>query len=503
MASSDSSPSAVWLPTKIQFFLALAAYFGLQLISRTLLSPSAHLDESEQLVFTQQWAWGYGPQPPLYTWIQKLFFNAFGVSIFSLALLKNLLLFATYALAYWNARFITRRHVCGVAAAALIFIPQISWEAQRDLTHSVMACVFALAALGLFCRVLEFGKTTNHLALGLCLGLGALSKYNFILFAAGLFIAALSLKTLRPAVLNGRMLLALALAVLIFLPHGWWMIHHWQMASSTSHKLAIQSDAPWLKTTARGLANLLVASGGFILPAALALGLFFFRAKKTSPDVYGETSIRCDFARLITRTIASIFGLLVLCVMIIHVTDFRGRWFQPILLGVPILIVTWLHQRLEPRRLKWLMVSAAGVAIVLLIAMPARIVFGEKLRHQEPVNFPFAVLAEQMKPDLAPETIIVTQDHLLAGNLRLALQPRLVVSTELAAEFAPKASHVALAWSLEKSATPPPALVDYAAKMGSPQWEQAKFISANLYFIPSKRLTIGYILMDRPAEKSP
>jgi 4-amino-4-deoxy-L-arabinose transferase-like glycosyltransferase len=455
-------------------------------------------------VFTQKWCWGYGPQPPLYTWIQKAFFNVFGISIFSLALVKNLLLFTTYALTYWNARFITRRPAAGIAAAAaLVFIPQICWESQRDLTHSVMAGVFVLAALGLFFRTIEFRKTTDYLALGVCLGLGSLSKYNFILFAAGLFIAALTLKNLRPAVWNWRMLPALAVAILIFLPHGWWMAHHWQMASSTAHKLAIQSDAPWLKTTARGLLNLFLASSGFILPATLVLGSFFCRAEKSPVEAADATPVRCDFTRLMMRAIAVILGLLVLCVMILHVTDFRGRWFQPILLGVPLLVVTLLRQRLEPARLKWLTVTAAIVAVGLLIALPARIVFGEKLHHEEPLNFPFTALAAKMKNDLVPETVIVTSDHLLAGNLRLALQPRLVVSTELMAGFAPDASQFALAWTVKKFPEAPSVLADYADRTGHVDWSQAKYISAGYYYISGKKFTLGYALMNRATGNFP
>ena len=220
MATSDSPPNA-WRPTQTQLFSAFAIYFVIQIVSRTLLSPSTHLDESEQLMFTQQWAWGYGPQPPLYYWIQKIFFSAFGVSVFSLALFKNILLFLIYALAYGNARFITRSHACGlVAAVSVLFLPQISWESQRDITHSVLATVFSLAALGLFCRAVEFRKTLDYFALGVCIGLGCLSKYNFILFLAGLLLAALTLKNPRAAVLNRRMLLAVIVGVLILLPHG-------------------------------------------------------------------------------------------------------------------------------------------------------------------------------------------------------------------------------------------------------------------------------------------
>src|SRR5512133_574724 len=76
-----------------RFVLCLALLFGGHAVLRTVLSPTANLDEAEQLMLTQDWALGYGPQPPLYTWLQACVFQVFGVSIFSLAVLKNGLLF--------------------------------------------------------------------------------------------------------------------------------------------------------------------------------------------------------------------------------------------------------------------------------------------------------------------------------------------------------------------------------------------------------------------------
>lgn len=483
-----------WCPTQAQLFFALAIYFAVQLVVRKLISTSTHLDESEQLILTQTWALGYGPQPPLYTWIQKLFFSAFGVSILSLALVKNLLLFLIYALAYWNARFITRSHPCGlVAAASMVFIPQISWEAQRDLTHSVLACVFSLAALALFCRAVESRKPSDYLAFGICIGLGSLSKYNFLLSVGGLLLAALTLKNLRGAILNRKMLLAAVIGLLIFLPHGVWMVDHWQVASSSSSKFAVQNSGHWLGTTARGLANLLVASVGFVLPVVGILGFVFFRARPSPVEI----SSRADFVPLLTRMLAIIMTLVAVCVIFLHITNFRGRWFQAILVVVPILLATQVRSRLEASRLKLLVGCSLFVAGLVLILLPGRIVFGETLRHEEPLHFPYAALAAQMKDSLRPETVVVTQDHVLAGNLRLALQPRRVVTTESMDELRPDPQHLAFVWSLRKAETAPTALTDCAEKMGTVDWSQAKHVSADYLYYRRKRGTLAFVVMDR------
>src|SRR5690242_12332793 len=87
--------SGRWL-TPGRAFALLAGYFLLQTLCRVLVSNSAEWDESEQLLWAQGWAWGYGSDPPLYTWFQIVAFRLLGVNILGLAALKNLFLFGAF-----------------------------------------------------------------------------------------------------------------------------------------------------------------------------------------------------------------------------------------------------------------------------------------------------------------------------------------------------------------------------------------------------------------------
>src|SRR5882762_10917298 len=140
-----------FLPAPKQLFVILAAYFSLHLILRTLVSETVGFDEADELLAGQRLSWGYGPQPPLYTWLLILFTRTLGLSVFSLTLLRELILCGCYLLTYFNARTLTRSHACGVAAVvALQFCPSIAWEAQRDLTHSILASTMVMALLLIF-----------------------------------------------------------------------------------------------------------------------------------------------------------------------------------------------------------------------------------------------------------------------------------------------------------------------------------------------------------------
>ncbi|MEJ5031517.1 hypothetical protein WH303_20395, partial [Comamonas sp. MYb69] len=66
MTSLPTQPPAV----DRQALRWIAALFVLVMASRLLASHGVSWDQNEQLVWSQQLALGYGPQPPLYTWLQ-------------------------------------------------------------------------------------------------------------------------------------------------------------------------------------------------------------------------------------------------------------------------------------------------------------------------------------------------------------------------------------------------------------------------------------------------
>src|SRR5690606_650703 len=96
------------LTSASRFLLLLGGYFLLQIVLRLITSNTTDLDESEQLLATQQWQWGYGPQPPLYTWLLIPFVKTLGPGALALALLKDALWFGTYALTFASARLMLR-----------------------------------------------------------------------------------------------------------------------------------------------------------------------------------------------------------------------------------------------------------------------------------------------------------------------------------------------------------------------------------------------------------
>ncbi len=171
--TDESSGKALpaFLSSASKFLLLLAGYFLLQIVLRLITSNTTDLDESEQLLATQQLQWGYGPQPPLYTWLLYPFVRMLGPGVLALAVFKNALLFGIYAVTFASARRIfvdLSRQI--VATLSLLFLPQIAWESQRDLSHSILVTFLAVLTFCVLLKLSERRSWRLYVAFGLCLG---------------------------------------------------------------------------------------------------------------------------------------------------------------------------------------------------------------------------------------------------------------------------------------------------------------------------------------------
>src|SRR5689334_3741657 len=268
---------ARFLPSPKQFFTLLLIYFGLHLVFRTLISECAGIDEAHQLVLGQKFQWGYGPHAPLYTWIMILFLHVFGWSEHSLTLLRELLLFGTYTLAYFNTRELTRSHAYGILAAlALQFHPSIVWESQRELTNSIVASTMVLATLLSFLRIRP-DRWGAWIAFGFFGGLTLLSKYNAGIFYGATLLAAISIPELRKRVFNWRLAIALLVSVADVAPNAFWAYAHRDFTLSLTYKFGIHESMPWIKSVRIGLRNWLVAVAVHIAPVIAVFAAILWR----------------------------------------------------------------------------------------------------------------------------------------------------------------------------------------------------------------------------------
>lgn len=254
-----------------KLLISLICYSLLFITLRVLTSPTFTLDESEQYYLSQfDFAWGYPRQAPLYTWLIKLWGKFFPVNLVSLTVFKFILISAFYWFFYdtYNyyqknfSKFILQRssdlknetalssgYVLNPfeVTLALSTVPLYSVVFITDLTHTVLACLCAVALLNLVLRLIVKPTWLNYVWLGVIISAGLLAKYNFVLFMLSILLAAIMCAPARRALLNPKILLSVVCAIVICAPHLLWLYQdHFSALTYVAETSEISSNTTML-----------------------------------------------------------------------------------------------------------------------------------------------------------------------------------------------------------------------------------------------------------------
>ena len=389
---------------------------------RVLYASGLGLDEAELLVITQKLAPGYGSQPPLYNWLQIGAFSLFGLGVPALAILKNLLLWATFVFMYLAGRLVLEDDTKAALTTLTLFtIPQLAWESQRALAHTVIAVTMAALTLYVMLRLLRSGHWAWYVALGVCWALGTMSKYNYILFVAALLIAAVSIGAFRPKILRPLILLALATALLLLIPHLEWVRTHLAATLSRVRKFEIASDMGLVEAWALGL---LAAVRGVLNYAALPIVVFAALAfvpfgRRAQPPVHAAGAGDWAPARLlILRLIPIALALLLLIVLGTRATEVRDRWLQPILFVLPLALYILFEPRLAGLPARALAVVSIVLAMGSMVVLASVHLLPDLFGAPQRAVVPYRALEADIRRLGFGRGYILAEDSYIAGNLK-------------------------------------------------------------------------------------
>jgi 4-amino-4-deoxy-L-arabinose transferase-like glycosyltransferase len=396
-------------------FLYLVVVAGLQ----AWASPTAELDQAEQLVFAQRLQWGYSNQPPLYTWLLWGLEQVTGPSLAVLYLVKVALL-TTLA-----ASFIGIGHELGLSArqrilslAGLAWLPAFVWEAQRDLTHSMMAATMASLMLWGSLWAVRRRAVWGYIWPGMAAAGALLSKHNAVIFVVAVFVTLLSLPDWRRRLRPGGVVLAIVVMVALCGPHGVWLLQHPEVLAQTTQKLTgAHDDAGWVAWVEL-LGALSKGVLAFLLPWLLVAAPLWWRARRDSAA-----------QQVMTRLLWVVAVVLLVFVLAIGAESFKARWLFPLLFFVPI----WLAASVDvDASVASRVMVRGGVALALLcgVMLPLRIVWPVAGEVQTRQNLPLVQLGEQLRQawgELPP--MVLVSNHHAGGNFRLAWGPAPLVQT--------------------------------------------------------------------------
>jgi len=491
----------------ILLLLALAAYFAIEAVLRVFYASSLGVDEAELLVTTQAAKAGYGSQPPLYSWIQIAAFQLLGAGIPALALVKNLLLFATFAFMFLSARLVFGEDFRAVVTTLALFtIPQLAWESQRALSHTVIVVAMATATLYLFLLVMRSGRTRHYLLLGVAFALGMLSKYNYALFVVVLFLAAMTIPAFRPRILSLRMLAALVLAALLLVPHLLWFVSNPGAALTRVDKFEIVSGF-----TAR-LSGFAAALEGIVnyalLPTILLLAVAFVPLRRAGVETASSAPGWPEGKALIVRLAGTALLLVLVLVLITGATEVRDRWLQPLLFMTPLALFLLFEGRMVKARCDLLATISIVIAIGFMIGLAASHLLPDLFGRAPRATVPYGALSSQIRDLGFRNGHILSDSSYVVGNLKLRFPDSSVSQGEYGLWPAPvPPQDILLAWDSHADEPPGEILALYRRLCGpdapSPPAPESLAAPFEHSTAQTYRLRVVLMPMCTPAETAP
>lgn len=347
--------------------IIIFSYFVLQILSRVFVGGGLGIDEAELMLTAKTLEWGYGAQPPFYSWVQHGIFSLIGENIFSLSVVKNSFLCLTYLGLYRLLCCQYKKEIAGLATISLIFLPQISWESQRALSHSVLATSMTVITFLIFMQLTENRKTWLYVLFGVSVALGTLSKLNFLIFPIAMLTAAISLSSIRETVIDARILITSGVASAILLKPILWMVSHQNMVMTSVAKFSINADVSKLESAWQGFLSLAVAGVSFLAILIVVLVFLYFK--------YGEnrtvSSHKTPLFQLLLRTVVVALFFTLVLVLCSGTTNVKDRWLQPVLVLAAPMMTLWVLPKLSGLGRHRFVQMVYAVALLVFIVLPA------------------------------------------------------------------------------------------------------------------------------------
>jgi 4-amino-4-deoxy-L-arabinose transferase-like glycosyltransferase len=410
--------------------LAVACYFLLCVALRLAVSNSLEIDEAEQAFLSQFLQLGYGPQPPFYNWLQYGLAQVIGPSLATMTILKNGLLFLCCLFYGLAARHIlSDQRLSAMAMLGVLTFPPVFLLAQRDLSHTVAALFAVSLFLYGFLKTLTRPSLFSYLLTGAAVGIGLIAKYNFVLIPIAAMIAVLPERDLRARIFDWRILAAIAIACVITLPHGLWVLQNLDFASGgTLNEMREREAEGRLLQAFHGVYSLGSAIiGGSIVP----LLMFGIVLGRKIPLVWRAGN---QWSRIVGRMIAICLFAVFLIVLGVAATHVREKWLVLFLVLLPL----YLCLKIEAAEidltdsLRRFFLLVAWVVLAALVIVSARAVVRPWFGSYSRLNIPYAAFVDAVaRAEGAPPALVLTNDKQIAGNIRTQLGEALVAMPRL------------------------------------------------------------------------
>ncbi len=389
---------------------------------RLLQADNFNHDEAEQYLNAQHLEIFYPKQPPLYSWILFVLSRFLPLDIELLTFFKYSLYFVFLLIFYRLMIDFSNQRAAFLATSSLAFFLTYSYDFNRDLTHSLLVAVFALASFYCFLSLEKNPSWTKYICLGILFAAGILAKYNFAFLIFILLIVSLIKR--RELLFNLRALVSALVCLLLLAPHFY---------SLYQHKFKIFSYTIARADRDQGFS---LASSGLALVQAyyehlIVLAILFLLWRPIMTRIKENSLIELSF--FLSLALPALF------IVIGGFEHFHPKWLAPLSFLLPL----WFFDTyaLAPefklrQKIHYFLVS--GFLLFFLVVDLGGFYFPDIVGDPQSKSYPYAKLASQLKKDLGyPADIVTLVRPRLQANLSKQMPEHQVYSLKKLGRFEP------------------------------------------------------------------
>ncbi|MBN2162012.1 MAG: glycosyltransferase family 39 protein [Pontiellaceae bacterium] len=335
------------------------------------------LDSIEAVMWGSQWQWGYDKHPPLSAWTPELMTDLMGDG--GLYLLSQLCVVIAGLGIYRLGRRLNLS--ARQSLVAVLLLDTIYYYQFISVEFNVNILQMPLWAWGWYFGIdaVSRKKYGSWIGLGICIALGALTKYIAVFLLAPLFAAWWQRGELKKALTSPGLYLAGILSILVFLPHLIWMKNHDWITITYGLRRGAEEETLWWHHLWNPL-EFLLTQAAILAPVIIVAVIGKVRNRTSSPP--GK-----DGAMGLALGAFLAIALLSLATGMAPVT----MWAAP----MPLAVGLWLVPRFELDRIpRTLLTSMVVMSSVFVIGYGVTYGLGPKMRDKpHRVNYPGKALA--------------------------------------------------------------------------------------------------------------
>ncbi len=337
----------------------LALHFAIWTVLPSLLYANLPLDLIEALTYGREWPLGSDKLPPLPWWLVEIMHRSFGFDAAYYGLAQAAVVIA-FALVFATARPLVG--VTGALVAALIVdgMHYFQYTAVK-FNHDVVQLPFWALAGYAFHAALKRGRLGHWGLLGIAFGGALWAKYFVVMLAAPYALFLILDRQARRALATPGPWLALAIALLIALPHVLWLFH----TDFLPFAYAEHRAAPVLGWFDHILHPTVFAASQifFLLPSLFIAAALLYPPQKTR----GEIAADALDLRIVTL-LAFGPGAMTIALSAVSGRGAVAMWGYPLWLFVGLWIVMTVRPMLDRDRIGRVVAAWAAVAAILILA---------------------------------------------------------------------------------------------------------------------------------------